>query len=281
MDFSTIKQIVIPEGIVKKIEDGDGNIIWQKQSATTVTISYACLRLNQYLPASKTVQLINNQYALTSADLPTINLSSAEDQIVGWTIDGSTQLQAGNTISTNVTLLAIHKRTVSKSYDWSAKYGPVYFSSNVTSSSSDPIKHTTSLWRLDTAAKANYTTTYTKTWTVTKGTYYYKGTGIRGFNGIILDNLQVYNGTKFKIHWNPAVIKVTFAAAGGETIDGNHANTYPMIIVRDGNTTTKLYTNANVSANFVSGTITAGASANAYLSFQYGGWNTSGSGFTA
>ena len=30
MDFSTIKQIVIPEGIVKKIEDGDGNIIWQK-----------------------------------------------------------------------------------------------------------------------------------------------------------------------------------------------------------------------------------------------------------
>lgn len=30
MDFSTIKQIVIPEGIVKKIEDGDGNVIWQK-----------------------------------------------------------------------------------------------------------------------------------------------------------------------------------------------------------------------------------------------------------
>lgn len=32
MDFSTIKQIVIPEGIVKKIEDGLGNILWQKVS---------------------------------------------------------------------------------------------------------------------------------------------------------------------------------------------------------------------------------------------------------
>ena len=30
MDFSTIKEITIPEGSVKKITDGDGNIIWQK-----------------------------------------------------------------------------------------------------------------------------------------------------------------------------------------------------------------------------------------------------------
>lgn len=32
MDFSTIKEITIPEGSVKKITDGDGNIIWQKVS---------------------------------------------------------------------------------------------------------------------------------------------------------------------------------------------------------------------------------------------------------
>lgn len=30
MDFSTIKEITIPEGSVKKITDGDGNILWKK-----------------------------------------------------------------------------------------------------------------------------------------------------------------------------------------------------------------------------------------------------------
>ena len=44
-----------------------------------------------------------------------------------------------------------------------------------------------------------------------------------------------------------------------------------MILVRDGNTTTKLYTNSNVTANTVTETITAGSTNNAYLTFQYGG----------
>lgn len=30
MDLSNVKSIVIPEGTVKKIEDGDGNVLWKK-----------------------------------------------------------------------------------------------------------------------------------------------------------------------------------------------------------------------------------------------------------
>ena len=45
MNFSTIKQIVIPEGIVKKIEDGEGNIIWQKP-ASKVLVSIAVAGYN-------------------------------------------------------------------------------------------------------------------------------------------------------------------------------------------------------------------------------------------
>lgn len=54
-------------------------------------------------------------------------------------------------------------------------------------------------------------------------------------------------------------------------MNGNYGGTYPMILVRDGNTTTRLFYNNNVSANYVSDTITAGSSANGYISFQYGG----------
>lgn len=38
MDLSNVKSIVIPEGTVKKIEDGDGNVLWKKP-VTTATIN--------------------------------------------------------------------------------------------------------------------------------------------------------------------------------------------------------------------------------------------------
>lgn len=48
MDFSTIKQIVIPEGVVKKIEDGDGNIIWQKsKELQSIVLSGQTTSLNR------------------------------------------------------------------------------------------------------------------------------------------------------------------------------------------------------------------------------------------
>jgi hypothetical protein len=275
INMADVKQIMHNNKEVAKIQDSLGNILWQKP-VTTVTISYACLRLNQYLPASKTVQLTNNQYALTSADLPTINLGNTADQIVGWTLDGSTQLQAGNTISTNVTLRAIHKITASNKTYYSQGSNKAY---QAAGSGTKTVSASTSktVYNLKTAKTGTYTYSYTYTANNSPNNRYI-GSGVALFVGQIL-NTQVYPGTKFKIHWSPAVGSVTYSKYDSKwVLEQNYAPTYPKILVRDGNTTTKIYVNDNVGANFVSSTITAGASANGYLTFQYGGWNSSGKG---
>lgn len=277
IDMTTVKQIMHGTKEVAKIEDINGNVLWQKPSAS-ITISYACLRLNSYLPASKTVTLSGGSYALTSADLPSINLGSSSDQIVGWTLDGSTQLQAGDTVSTNVTLKAIHKYTVTKTYSWTAGN-----SSSISRGSTKTVScsHNTTLYGLNTGSTGTYTCSYSKSLKATDSGMY-GAVGIRGFNGQIA-TIQVYPNTQFKIHWNPAVRSVTYTKSSNTNwkADTFYADTYPMILVRNGNTTTKLYTNDNVAANTVTSTISAGSSANAYITFQYGGWDTSGGGKTS
>ena len=271
INLDNIKEIFHNNKEVKKIEDSNGNILWQKPSAS-ITISYACLREKSYLPADKTVTLSGGSYSLTSADLPSINLGSTSDQIVGWTLDGSTQLQAGDTVSTNVTLKAIHRYTVTKTYSWTeGKNAPISKGSTATISCS----HSTTLYGLHTLSSGTYTCSYSKSLKA-NDTRMYGTVGIRGFNGQIA-TIQVYSNTQFKIHWNPAVRSVTYSKnPDWETADKFYADTYPMILVIDGNTWTKLYTNANVAANTVTSTISASRSSNAYIIFQYGGWDTSG-----
>lgn len=277
IDMTTVKQIMHNNKEVAKIEDLNGNIMWQKPSVQ-ITISYDCLRLRQYLPASKTVTLSGNSYALTSADIPAIDLSSSSDQIVGWTLDGSTQLRVGDTISTNVTLKAIHKFTVTKKYDWSATGSKAVAYRNTGTASAS---HSATLWKLNTGASASYTNSYSKSYT--NNTYSdsrYVLVGIRGFNGVITTQ-QVYPNMKFKIKWNPAVRSVTYTKSTNYTADTFYADTYPMILVRDGNTTTVLYTNGNVAANTTTSTITSGSSSNGYITFQYGGWDAGGNAKTS
>ena len=40
MDFSNVKSIIIPEGTVKKIEDSNGNVIWQKEPSIVLYEGY-------------------------------------------------------------------------------------------------------------------------------------------------------------------------------------------------------------------------------------------------
>lgn len=119
MDFSTIKQIVIPEGIVKKIEDGDGNIIWQK-------------------PASKVLQSITLSGQTTSLDrgsafsfggtvIAHYNDSSTADVTADTTFSGYNMATAGTYTVTasytenGVTQTATYSLTVNKAYStiWS------------------------------------------------------------------------------------------------------------------------------------------------------------------
>ena len=272
MDLSTIKQIVIPEGIVKKIEDGDGNVLWQK-AQDTIQISYSLTADVSHTPETKTVQLSGGSYTLTSADLPTVTISSTH-VINNWTIDGTNAVTAGTVITANTVLKAIHKITVAKKYHHT-KDGYV----NLNSAGTATAKLTATLYHLNTGATGTYTTSYSHSFSKHSG--YYGSVGLTNFNGQII-TFQTIKGGKFKIKWNPAVRSVTYTVSSSSwTLDKNYANTYPMILVRDGNTTTTIFTNGNVPANYTSGVITSGANANGYITFQYGGWDAGGGGKTA
>lgn len=272
MDFSTIKQIVIPEGIVKKIEDGDGNIIWQK-AQDTIQISYSLTASVSYTPATKTVQLSGGSYTLTSADLPTVTISSTH-VINNWTIDGTNAVTAGTVITANTVLKAIHKITVAKKYHHT-QHAMVNLDR---AAGTAKATLTATLYHLNTGATGTYTTSYSHSFS--KHSNYYGNAGLTNFNGQII-TFQTIKGGKFKIKWNPAVRSVTYTASSKWTLEKNYANTYPMILVRDGNTTTTIFTNGNVPANYTSDVITSGANANGYVTFQYGGWDASGNAKTS
>lgn len=276
VDMSNVKQIMHNNKEVIKIEDHLGNIIWQKSGGEKqITITYLMGMYVDQTPVSKTVTTTGGVYSLTAEDLPTLTLNT-NYYTYKWTIDGSTQLSVGDTITDNVTLKAVHKVVISKTYDWTAgKAVKVSYLSTGTASCS----HNSTLWNIKTAASGTYTSGYSKSWTNNvSSTDKSVKAAIRGFNGQIV-TFQVKSGTSFKIHWSPNVRSVTFSSS--YTVDGNYPDAYPMILVRDGNTTTKLYTNGNVAANTVTETITAGSTKNAYLTFQYGGWDASGNGKTA
>ena len=274
VDMSNVKQIMHNNKEVIKIEDSNGNVLWENKKQ--ITITYLMGMYVEQTPVTKTVTTTGGVYSLTSEDLPTLSLASGYTT-EGWTIDGSAQLTAGTQISDDITLKAIHKVTVSKTYDWTAgNYVGVNYGKAATASCS----HNTELWNLNTATSKTYNCGYS---------HYYQNTiynfsvsnkvAIRGFNGQII-TFQIKSGTSFKIHWSPETTSVTFTKTSTPdnwSQDGNFPDAYPMILVRDGNTTTKLYTNGNVAANTVTETITAG-SKNAYLTFQYGGWDADGNG---
>lgn len=281
VDMSNVTQIMHNNKEVIKIEDHLGNIIWQKSGGEKqITITYLMGMYISQTPVTKTVTTTGGVYSLTSADLPTLTLATGYTT-EGWTTDGSNQLAVGTQISDDITLKAIHKVTVSKTYDWTAgKYVGVAYKKNGTASCS----HNTTLWNLNTATSGTYTCSYS---------HYYSNTvynftvsnkvAIRGFNGEIV-SFQVKSGTSFKIHWSPNTTSVTYTRTSSPdswSQNGNYPDTYPMILVRDGNTTTKLYTNGNVAANTVTEIITAGSTNNAYITFQYGGWDADGNGKTS
>lgn len=259
INLDNVKQIIHNNKEVIKIENSHG-IVWQKN--VQLTITYELGRSNSLNPGPKTVTPTGGVYTLTSADLPTLNESTSGYTIDGWTLDGSNKVTVGTQISTNITLKAIHKIVVSKTYDWNAK------GSSEGSNQSASASHTTSgLFNLSTNASANYTCSYSKT-----NSSYYHYVGIRGFNGNII-TFQLYSNKTYRAVWTPAVTSVTYSYTNEMTIDGKYADTYPMFLVRNGDTTTSIAKNANVSS--LNTTFTAGSS-NAYVTFQYGGWDTSG-----
>lgn len=272
IDMTTVKQIMHNNKEVAKIEDGLGNILWQKDSEKQITISYYMVYLVGNTPASKTVTTTGGVYALTSADLPT-----GTGYIDGWTLDGSTRLTAGTTISDNVTLYGIQKISWTKNYTktGTGRTGNIYDRTGSASA-----KTTNTLWNLKTCATATYTVNYSRSFTGSSVYNSWGCVGVNSFNGQI-GNIQTIRGGKFKIQWNPAVRTVTFSKNNSYTLDKNYGGAYPMILVRTYNTTTKLYTNANVAANTLTSTITADSSTNAQIILQYGGWDTSGGGKTA
>lgn len=279
VDMSNVKQIMHNNKEVIKIEDSLGNIIWQKSGGEKqITITYLMGIYVAQTPVTKTVTTTGGVYSLTSADLPTLTLATGYTT-EGWTLDGSTQLATGTQISDNITLKAIHKVTVSKTYDWSATAQTSGIPYNNTRSAY--CSHSTTLYGLNTAQTGTYSCSYSHSF---KNSIYsanaYGKVGIRGFNGQIV-TFQVKSGTSFKIHWSPETRSVTFTKSSGYKSDSFYSDAFPMILVRDGDTTTKLYTNGNVAANTVTETITAGSTNNAYLTFQYGGWDESGNGKTA
>ena len=272
INLDNVTQITYNNKSVIKIEDSNGNIIWQKQIEKQLTISYYMVCSVGNTPASKTVTTTGGVYALTAADLPT-----GTGYIDGWTLDGSTRLTVGTTISDNVTLYGIQKISWTNNYTKTGTgiTGNIYDKTGTASTNT-----ANTLWNLKTCATANYSVNYNHTFT---GSTIYNSwgcVGVNSFNGQI-GNIQTIHGGKFKIQWNPAVRSVTFSASGSYTLDKNYAGTYPMILVRTYNTTTKLYTNADVAANTLTSTITADSNTNAQIILQYGGWNTSGSNFTA
>ncbi len=128
MDFSTIKQIVIPEGIVKKIEDGDGNIIWQKpqqRRQVTATVSW-----NQ-------TQLSNN--ALFTYDGNTNYMTK-----ITWKSESAVNTAIANKLGINVEDI-ISKSTYSLTTRWGAgSSGDVlYFKKSNSTSGSNWWSYTT------------------------------------------------------------------------------------------------------------------------------------------
>ena len=278
VDMSNVKQIMHNNKEVIKIEDSLGHIIWQKSGGEKqITITYLMGMYISQTPVTKTVTTTGGVYSLTSEDLPTLTLATGYTTD-GWTTNGSTRLTAGTQISDDIILKAIHKVTVSKTYDWTSS-GFVFVGYRKAKTAS--CSHNTTLYGLNTAQTETYTNSYS---------HYYKNTmyswdvsnkvAMRGFNGQIV-TFQIKSGVSFKIHWSPETTSVTYTKSSGWDQGANYGDVFPMILVRDGNTTTKLYTNSNVTANTVTETITAGSTNNAYLTFQYGGWDEGGGGKTA
>ena len=117
MDFSTIKQIVIPEGIVKKIEDGDGNIIWQKpKELQSITLSGQTTSLNR-----------GSAFSFGGTVTAHYSDSSTADVTADTTFSGYNMSTAGTYTVTasytenGVTKTATYRLTVNKAYStiWS------------------------------------------------------------------------------------------------------------------------------------------------------------------
>ncbi len=117
MDFSTIKQIVIPEGIVKKIEDGDGNIIWQKSKVLqSIVLSGQTTSLNR-----------GSTFSFGGTVTAHYSDNSTADVTANTTFSGYNMATAGTYTVTasytenSTTATATYKLTVNKAYStiWS------------------------------------------------------------------------------------------------------------------------------------------------------------------
>lgn len=161
MDFSTIKQIVIPEGIVKKIEDGDGNIIWQKQSA----------KILQSIVLSGQTTSLNRGAAFSFGGTVTAHYSdgSTADVTADTTFSGYNMSTAGTYTVTasytegSTTATATYSLTVNKAYStiWS---GSVWAKRTTSGDSNKFSTSTTSSFYTLPTAYTKFRFTFTISW---------------------------------------------------------------------------------------------------------------------
>ena len=130
MDFSTIKQIVIPEGIVKKIEDGEGNIIWQNAKVLqSITLSGQTTSLNRNATFSFGGTVTANYSDGTTADV------TADTTFSGYNMSTSgTYTVTATYTEDTTTVTATYSLTVNKIWTqiWSGSkqsYARAYYGS--------------------------------------------------------------------------------------------------------------------------------------------------------
>ena len=263
INFSQVKAISIPEGDVKQVSL-NGTVLWKKQTGGC-TITYRKSLYNSTAPASIVVPV---GYALTSADLPTQSDSNSWS-VTGWTLDGTNAVSVGTIVSSDITLLAIHSKTVTSSNlfkkDVDNKTNDWGYSGTLSSSTSQTFgdmrsSSTTMTMSISKSKSQSYSS---------GDSYIHTGVGIWGGN---VTNFETEHSSK--LVWTPSNSSLTFTLTRLGSNQSNYTGTYPGITVRNVDDNSYIYAHKQNNRNEISYNIPephTNSTVRTYI--QYGGNN--------
>ena len=229
---------------VGKVYVGD-NLVWDKNSTTTYTITYRKAMRTSTTPASIQVPA---GYELTSADLPT-GSDGNNVTIQGWTLDGTNMISAGYVVNSDITLLCVQKytKTSSNLFKSAKNYTSGY---NVTVSvNGGNVGNSTG--GANTSMTYELTKSYTTPNRATMSYYIYGQLGAWG--GLVCD-FDIDNDCR--IEWTPSRKSVTFTSSMAQgTNSYNYTDTWPTMVIRDSLTGLLLYTYGQNSTSKITYTL--------------------------
>ena len=242
-------------------------LVYQK-NAPLVTISYRKAIYQSTVPSSIQVPV---GYTLTSADIPT-QTDSSTWSVTGWTLDGTTAVTAGYVVTGDITLLAIHKATVTSGnlYKTSKKASDGYISQSKT------VETSISLGNVGNSDSGSTTFTYALSGSVsrtftTSDSNYYHGVMIGGWGGVVYTG---YIDKACRLEWTPSNYQATFTLPSGVTGINNYQGTYPTVVLRHNDTGAYIWSTTQNNTNKISyqmGNPHSGSTIRMYI--QFGGNN--------